>query len=421
MKSVLLACISFAILYGVCAEQTVFNFTHGENTFLERLDLTMKIEYYVSDNKTKIATLELPQNATVDDTMSRVADTEAMLVLVFGPLNVYNITQNFRSNYETFSMTSMEIGVTFDNQNFPDAIHEGVVLNFGNLGLFNTSVGKSYQCDAAIHVKEDTDYDDSKGSSLMFSNMQLQPFGVKNKTFSEAEHCAEDMASSPSGQSTELTTELTTNAPTPAPPHSDDVWNFTKDGHTCILMSTNVHFKVKEDNKTTFYELVNATVDSKKSSCGDATNKTNAVLWVNKGRDFFVQTFGTDGKNFFLYKLEMNITTAGKAHHFNVTLNDNSTFETPIGDSWKCVSNVTIDSGEKKQPMVEISYTYVTLQPYNITHGNFSKNFVCAEDNAISNIVPIAVGCALAVLVIIVLIAYLIGRRNSSRSGYESV
>lgn len=62
--------------------------------------------------------------------MSRVADTEAMLVLVFGPLNVYNITQNFRSNYETFSMTSMEIGVTFDNQNFPDAIHEGIVSHF---------------------------------------------------------------------------------------------------------------------------------------------------------------------------------------------------------------------------------------------------------------------------------------------------
>ena len=44
----------------------------------------------------------------------------------------------------------------------------------------------------------------------------------------------------------------------------------------------------------------------------------------------------------------------------------------------------------------------------------------CPEDVAISNIVPIAVGAALAGLVVIVLIAYLIGRRRTKR-GYESV
>ena len=37
-----------------------------------------------------------------------------------------------------------------------------------------------------------------------------------------------------------------------------------------------------------------------------------------------------------------------------------------------------------------------------------------------NNIVPIAVGCALAGLVLIVLIAYVIGRRKS-HSGYEKV
>ncbi|KAH8009904.1 hypothetical protein HPB51_021702 [Rhipicephalus microplus] len=39
----------------------------------------------------------------------------------------------------------------------------------------------------------------------------------------------------------------------------------------------------------------------------------------------------------------------------------------------------------------------------------------------ISNIVPIAVGSALAALVIIVLIAYLIGRSKSRQKGYQSV
>ena len=46
---------------------------------------------------------------------------------------------------------------------------------------------------------------------------------------------------------------------------------------------------------------------------------------------------------------------------------------------------------------------------------------VCkADDEKDSNLVPIIVGACLAVLVIIVLIAYLIGRRRS-RTGYQSV
>ena len=45
----------------------------------------------------------------------------------------------------------------------------------------------------------------------------------------------------------------------------------------------------------------------------------------------------------------------------------------------------------------------------------------CSADEDTSSVVPIAVGAALAGLVVIVLIAYLIGRRRSRQTGYESV
>jgi lysosomal-associated membrane protein 1/2 len=45
----------------------------------------------------------------------------------------------------------------------------------------------------------------------------------------------------------------------------------------------------------------------------------------------------------------------------------------------------------------------------------------CDADFTNSDIVPIAVGCALAALVVIVLIAYLIGRKRSRQKGYQSV
>ena len=43
------------------------------------------------------------------------------------------------------------------------------------------------------------------------------------------------------------------------------------------------------------------------------------------------------------------------------------------------------------------------------------------KDAKSSSIVPIAVGCALAGLIIIVLIAYLIGRRKNDGRGYQQV
>lgn len=43
----------------------------------------------------------------------------------------------------------------------------------------------------------------------------------------------------------------------------------------------------------------------------------------------------------------------------------------------------------------------------------------CKADEPDNFIVPIAVGVALAVLIIIVLLAYVIGRKRSQTSGYE--
>jgi lysosomal-associated membrane protein 1/2 len=53
--------------------------------------------------------------------------------------------------------------------------------------------------------------------------------------------------------------------------------------------------------------------------------------------------------------------------------------------------------------------------------NKFSEATECSADDSTNNIVPIAVGSALAALVLIVLIAYLIGRKRNQQSGYQSV
>ena len=56
------------------------------------------------------------------------------------------------------------------------------------------------------------------------------------------------------------------------------------------------------------------------------------------------------------------------------------------------------------------------------THTHTHTEAICSEDNQDNKIVPIAVGAALAGLVIIVLIAYIIGRLRSRKQGsYEAL
>ena len=51
-----------------------------------------------------------------------------------------------------------------------------------------------------------------------------------------------------------------------------------------------------------------------------------------------------------------------------------------------------------------------------------SSDHYCKADQKVKDIVPIAVGVALAALVVIVLVAYLIGRRRTvAAGGYERV
>lgn len=57
---------------------------------------------------------------------------------------------------------------------------------------------------------------------------------------------------------------------------------------------------------------------------------------------------------------------------------------------------------------------------FRLFNSSFLAEVCTADDEKSSNLVPIIVGACLAVLVVIVLVAYMIGRRRG-RNGYQSV
>jgi len=142
------------------------------------------------------------------------------------------------------------------------------------------------------------------------------------------------------------------------------------------------------------------------------------------------------------YKESVKNTTSNKthleAHHSMLTMdskkNDKLMFHTPNDRSYLCA-----DVG-KVSLLSQLKWNYTKMAPHDVENttlralhlqfdafrniangepGEFRKSIDCNYQP--NDIVPIAVGVALAALVVAVLIAYMVGRRRNRQAGYQSV
>ncbi|CAJ0967246.1 unnamed protein product [Ranitomeya imitator] len=123
----------------------------------------------------------------------------------------------------------------------------------------------------------------------------------------------------------------------------------------------------------------------------------------------------TEGK-FYLGHVHVNTTVAdAKESNFSIDSGNVSFLKTTAHKSYKCNEKQTL------QITSNLSiYTYnLQVQPFDVEGDKFGPAVECAEDQN-GMLVPIIVGAALAGLVLIVLIAYLIGRKRS-HAGYQTI
>jgi hypothetical protein len=115
-----------------------------------------------------------------------------------------------------------------------------------------------------------------------------------------------------------------------------------------------------------------------------------------------------------------NITDADKDKSISVMGTNLEEFQASIGNSFKCYALTSVDltSG------VKVEFRNYQGQPFispNSKTPDFDTAIECSADTAgTSKLVPIIVGSSLAVLVVLVLVAYIIGR-HKHRTGYQQV
>lgn len=188
-------------------------------------------------------------------------------------------------------------------------------------------------------------------------------------------------------------------------------------------------------NKTThFTQKLNLPANDAvvNGSCGDKEQIIILSWNSTKGsiNDSFTLHFLKDEKNkkYTLHHMELAILPQ-ELPKYNSTSNQTLKFvhetdeiPTGLGNSYRCLKETSF-----KMTMAGTNDTTAVVKVNDVQFQAFKSDktttFGLAEDCAFDtpDVVPIAVGCALAALVVIVLVAYLIGRRRAQARGYLSM
>ncbi|KAK9872942.1 hypothetical protein WA026_020296 [Henosepilachna vigintioctopunctata] len=224
----------------------------------------------------------------------------------------------------------------------------------------------------------------------------------------------------------------TTPAPTPSKPDVG-TWNVTDPitNKTCIMarMAMQIEVDYVEKNVTKNVVLNVPGNSSASGRCVD-NSQTFSISWnatkntTDSVKFTFVKNVNTSEVSLGSLQVMLN-----GIHFSNETkmefLYVHPEFEAPLEHSYKCnkeqVLALNRSSTMSTNCTAVLRVSELQIQAFrNSTTNQFDDAIDCIHSTT-SDIVPIAVGCALAALVVIVLLAYLYGRRRSQARGYLSM
>jgi len=233
---------------------------------------------------------------------------------------------------------------------------------------------------------------------------------------------------------------MAADPPTPAPtePYQGE-WNYTNTPHgLCMKLKGGIRLDIVYDtiwrNGTTKTATIlsdpKVIVDKMDSKCDNSTTDVNETLAL-KFNDQRTLTFyftrdklitkDDKGHRWLLYQVAFDFVYDLATFPDGARIGDNETLSntntslggiaTGTGRSFSCSKTGTMDVTDR----LKISFVNLRVQAF-INGNDFGTADHCAVDQETTDLIPIIIGAALAALVIIVLIAYLIGRARANKT-----
>ncbi|XP_073343705.1 lysosome-associated membrane glycoprotein 2 isoform X2 [Pagrus major] len=379
------------------------------------LMVNFSVSYDTADNKSATVEFELPGAVTTDG--SECDAKSSVLKLNFGEGHSWSV--NFTVKDKVYQADSITFTYNLsDTTRFPNSLYNDTKTSTVTPHITDVELDTCYSCKSNDMIE-----DVSVNQTLW--DVLVQAFVNNGSKSEQTTSCAADLPTTvvPTTHTTSTTTAApvtnststaapATTTPTPTlPPPATGKYSIKPDANStaCLLADFGLRIGLKQGDK---YEEMNLDPNVTAVSGSCAVNSSELVLVSNTMTITF--TFTNDTKKFHLHALNVTgKTSSGVA--FSEANTSLSLWEASVSSSYMCnkEQNYTITD------LLTI-YTFgLHVQPFGVKKGSFSTAHECSLDDT-SILIPIIVGAALAGLILIVVIAYVIGRRKTY-VGYQTL
>ncbi|XP_028972389.2 lysosome-associated membrane glycoprotein 1a isoform X1 [Esox lucius] len=389
--------------------------TNGNLTCIKaELSASFFIPYDTANGTTPVR-VELPGTAKVGGNSS-CGDGARLpeLVAEFG--DGYSLGLTFSTNNSLYAVMSLKLQYNLsDTSVFPGANRTGVVtVETTSVGIV-ARVNTTYRCFSPSTVS-------MGGVSVTFSDVKMEAFMKGDDLSLNESVCLADQSITTAPPQPPPTTTTAPPAPPPTPPGPPVQGSYSvsdSNGTVCVLARMAVQLDVSQYSASlnkTIHEVVNLQPNQTKSSGSCEPNNATLVLSQGGATNLtFLFTLNTTSNRYHLMGLSLVAFWPDMAAPFTASNMSLDYLSSSLGRSFMCSSEQTLAVNQN----FSLNTFHLQIQPFGLTAGQFGQAEECQLDQE-NMLIPIIVGAALAGLVLIVLVAYLIGRKRS-HAGYQTI
>lgn len=206
-----------------------------------------------------------------------------------------------------------------------------------------------------------------------------------------------------------------TSPATPGPPERGNFNITNSTGAVCLLARMGLQLNISFDSHgKTVQEVLNLHPNMTKTDGSCEPDNAKLILTENKITLTFIFSLNSTSKKYHLSGLELLAALPDMSKPLSVSNTSLNYLVGTLGHSYMCRKEQTLNVTQD----FSLNTFHLQVQPFGV-NGDFGSADVCALDED-DMLIPIIVGVALAVLVLIVIMAYLIGR-NRSYAGYQTI
>ncbi|XP_077000905.1 lysosome-associated membrane glycoprotein 2 isoform X1 [Tamandua tetradactyla] len=364
--------------------------------------MNFTIHYETTSKNNKTVTVSDLGTATYNGSTCGDDQNSPKIAVQFG--SGFSWIVSFMKKTSTYSIDNISFSYnTSDNITFPDAKDKGVITVYDYL-IIGIPLNDVFRCNSlSILEKDDV--------VQRYWDVLVQAF-VQNGTVSKKEFlCDKDKFSTTVTPIIPTTVPSPTTAPTPKEKPEVGTYAVNNGNGTCLLATMGLQLNITQDKVASIVNINPNTTDFT-GSCHPQT----ALLRLNSSTIKYLDfIFAVKNENRFYLK-EVNVSlNLVNGSVFSIANHNLSYWDAPLGSSYMC----------NKEQTVSVSGTFqintfdLRVQPFSVMEGKYSTAQECSLDDD-TILIPIIVGAGLSGLIIVIVIAYLIGRRKSY-AGYQTL